>query len=335
MALLNFNAQGVPHDIGFETIPKGWYNAAIDQSEIKPTKDAATSGNSYLELRFSILDGQYQGRKVFVRLNIRNQNPTAQEIAYKALSAICHAAGIMQVQDSSELHGKPMKINVKIRKGDDQYEEQNDVINYKNINDQTVQVGAAGAGMPQMPQGMPQMPQGMGFPPGMNGAAGQPQFPGQPQAPQQPQFMPPQQPQFPGGFQPGMGMPPPTMQPPQQQPQQPMQPQQQQPQPPAYQQQAPAQQQAPQQPPPQQQQQLQPIRVMTQKANGATYEAFQGQGWNDQQMIEHGYMRLEQPQQPQANVVTPQMAGPQNPQPPVGPASPTQSLTPPWIPRQQ
>jgi hypothetical protein len=70
---------------------------------------------------------------------------------------------------------------------------------------------------------------------------------------------------------------------------------------------------------------------MTPKANGATYDAFQGQGWNDQQMIEHGYMRMEQPQMPQANVVTPAMAGPQPNQPPVGPACGTQSLTPPWL----
>lgn len=112
MASLNFDATQVAPDMGFEVLPAGWYDAMIDESEMKPTKDGS---GAYLQLRFSIMGGFANGQKVFQRLNLQNANQTAQDIAYKQLSAICHAIGVMQLQDSSQLHGQPMKIKLKIR----------------------------------------------------------------------------------------------------------------------------------------------------------------------------------------------------------------------------
>lgn len=36
----------------------------------------------------------------------------------------------------------------------------------------------------------------------------------------------------------------------------------------------------------------QPVKRMTPKANGATYEQFIASGWNDQQLIQHGYLEI-------------------------------------------
>lgn len=133
MAQLNFDATQHTPDTGFETIPAGWYNAMIDESELKPTRDGS---GAYLQVRFNVMDGQYAGRKVFTRLNIRNMNPTAQEIAFKQLSAIAHAVGVLQVQDSAQLHGAPLKIKVKVRKDTTgQYEDSNEISAFKNINE--------------------------------------------------------------------------------------------------------------------------------------------------------------------------------------------------------
>ena len=35
-----------------------------------------------------------------------------------------------------------------------------------------------------------------------------------------------------------------------------------------------------------------PVKTMTAKANGATYEAFIANGWTDDKMVEGGYMEL-------------------------------------------
>lgn len=133
MATLNFDASKVAPQEAFEVIPAGWYNAMIDESDIKPTKDGV---GRYLELRFSVLDGQYAGRKLFQRLNIVNANPTAQEIAYKQLSAIAHAVGILQVPDSTVLHNRPLKIKLKIRPAAGEYEASNEINGWENVNKQ-------------------------------------------------------------------------------------------------------------------------------------------------------------------------------------------------------
>lgn len=183
MASLNFDATTVQPDTGFELLPAGWYNAMIDESAINPTKDGV---GAYLQLRFSVIDGQYQGRKVFARLNIRNANQTAQEIAYKQLSAIAHSVGVLQVQDSSQLHGIPLKIRVRIRKDPSgQYEDQNEINGYKNINEavqgQAAAFAPAAPAMPAAPAGFaPVAPQPA---PAMPQAAPQPAF-AQPAAPQ-------------------------------------------------------------------------------------------------------------------------------------------------------
>lgn len=179
MAQLNFDATKVAPDLGFETVPAGWYNAMIDESEMKPTKDGS---GAYLQTRFNIIDGQYANRKIYMRLNLRNTNPVAQEIACKQLAAIAHAVGVLHVQDSSQLHGLPMKIKVKLRKDTSgQYEDSNEISSIKNINEQVdmgSQAAAPAGGFGGAPAG--------GMPPGF-GAPQQPPVP-QPQQPwQQPQ----------------------------------------------------------------------------------------------------------------------------------------------------
>lgn len=118
----------MPEEIHFpdEGIPPGWYKAAIFRSEMKPTYSGT---GSYLELVFVILEGEHRGALLVERLNLRNTNPVAQEIAYRQLSAIAHAVGIMAVQDSSQLHYLPLFIKVKVRKDSGE----NAIVNYRSV----------------------------------------------------------------------------------------------------------------------------------------------------------------------------------------------------------
>jgi len=167
MATLNFNAAQVPTDFGTQDcVPAGWYNVMVDETEMKPTKDGS---GAYLQVRFTVLDGQYVNRKVFTRMNLQNSNPTAQEIAYKQLSALCHAVNVLQLQDSVQLHGLPLKVKVKVRKDSTgQYEDQNEVTAYKNINEHVDMQAApaavstgfgAATPVPAVPQGFAPQPQ--------------------------------------------------------------------------------------------------------------------------------------------------------------------------------
>lgn len=114
--LAGFDANQVPPDEGMEAVPSGKYPAAIVESEMTPTKD---SKGAYLKLVFEILSGDYKGRKVWARLNLKNKSETAVKIARGQLSAICHAVGVMTPQDSVDLHNIPLVITVKCVKGQD------------------------------------------------------------------------------------------------------------------------------------------------------------------------------------------------------------------------
>lgn len=128
MALLNFNASTVEPSQSFDILPEGWYSVTIVKSEMKPTKDGK---GSYLQLNLAVADGPHAKRVVFDRLNLNNANEQAKNIAYQTLSSICHATGVIQLQDSSQLHGILMQAKLKVRK-DEKYGESNEVVGYKS-----------------------------------------------------------------------------------------------------------------------------------------------------------------------------------------------------------
>ena len=130
MANLNgFNANEVEPSASFEPIPAGKYLAAITKSEMKPTKNGS---GSYLELTFVVLDGEYKGRVLWARLNLNNANATTVKIAKAELSALCRAVGVMQPNDSCELHNVPLWITVKCRKRDDRDEWSNEIKGFES-----------------------------------------------------------------------------------------------------------------------------------------------------------------------------------------------------------
>ena len=148
MAQLNFDASQVAPSEALEAIPAGWYNAQMTASEMKPTVDGT---GAYLQAEFTVLSGDYAGRKLFDRINLQNKNPVAVEIGYKTLSAICHAVGVIQVQDSQQLHGRPLQLKVSLRAagpGADgkHYEASNEVKGYKGMDGAGVPMAGAPAG---------------------------------------------------------------------------------------------------------------------------------------------------------------------------------------------
>lgn len=128
MANLNgFNATEIEPTTSFEPLPAGKYVAAITESEMKPTKSGS---GSYLQMTFTILEGEYKNRVLWARLNLNNPNATAVKIARSELSAICHAVGVMQPRDSVDLHNLPLVITVKLKKRDDTGELTNEIKGY-------------------------------------------------------------------------------------------------------------------------------------------------------------------------------------------------------------
>lgn len=129
MANLNmaFDANSVePGRSDFEPIPPGEYLAQIVESDVVTPKSGK---GMMLKLRFDILDGAYANRVIFCQINYQHENPTAQLIGQQLLKSICDAIGFEgALEDSSDLHFRPMKIVVKVRQDKTgQYGPQNEV----------------------------------------------------------------------------------------------------------------------------------------------------------------------------------------------------------------
>jgi hypothetical protein len=131
-----FDATGVEPNAPLEALPPGDYKVQILQSEIRVTK-AGTGQILWLDME--VLEGPLKGRHVYDQLNLINPNPTAEEIAQRTLSAICHAVGKLQVADSEELHFQPLLVRVAVKPNG-----YNEVKGYKPVK----QAAAAGASAP-------------------------------------------------------------------------------------------------------------------------------------------------------------------------------------------
>lgn len=120
----NFDANKVEPTTAFDPIPAGKYLAMITASEMKPNK--ASTGR-FLELCFTIIEGDFKNRQLWARLNLENPNELAMKIAQAELSALCRAVGVLTPGDSVELHNLPLVIRVRCKKRKDTDEIANEI----------------------------------------------------------------------------------------------------------------------------------------------------------------------------------------------------------------
>lgn len=142
-----FNSADVEPNTGvYEPMPTGWYPAEIESDEEKATKAnlAAKENTSlpscddcYINMIFTLVGDKFAGRKVFKMLNLQNKSQEAMEIAYRDLSAICHATGKVAINNTGELHKIPMMIHLKMvpavlnKDNSVKYEAKNEVNGFK------------------------------------------------------------------------------------------------------------------------------------------------------------------------------------------------------------
>ena len=131
MAFLNetFNVNDLPQNErgSFDPLPEGWYTVKVSGAELKDTKSGT---GQYISVRYDVLGPTHQGRVVFGMLNIRNQNPKAEEIGRQQLGELMRAIGLTSVTDTDQLIGGTLSIKLAIRQQEG-YEPSNDVKAYK------------------------------------------------------------------------------------------------------------------------------------------------------------------------------------------------------------
>ena len=83
----------------------GQHTIVIENSAIRGAK--SNPANQFLELELKIVEGPDKGRVIYDNLHLSNTNSRAVEIGKSRLSSICHAVGVLQFEDTLQLHGRP------------------------------------------------------------------------------------------------------------------------------------------------------------------------------------------------------------------------------------
>ena len=115
MAQLKFNAAEVD-TTSRDAIPSGTYEAVVTDSETRATKSGTGIG---INLTFEILsEGPAKGRKVFAWINYENASAKAQQIGREELASLCKAVGVVELDDTVQLHNLPLLITVGLDRND-------------------------------------------------------------------------------------------------------------------------------------------------------------------------------------------------------------------------
>lgn len=134
MAQLGFNAGDYDPTDEFEPLPPGEYLTMVTEASLENTK----TGGRMVKLTYTIMEGQYESRKLWSQHNIENRSPRAEEIGRKELSRIAHAIGQPMISDTDQLLNQVVRIRVVI-KNDPGYGPKNEVKKWINVGGQPVQ----------------------------------------------------------------------------------------------------------------------------------------------------------------------------------------------------
>jgi hypothetical protein len=114
--LRGFDANKVEPRTVRDPVPAGKYLAVLSNSEMKANKSGT---GQFLELDFTITEGEQKDRHVFDRLNLLHPNDLTVRLAQGSLSSLCRAVGVLTPNDSVELHNLPLRIHVKCKRRKD------------------------------------------------------------------------------------------------------------------------------------------------------------------------------------------------------------------------
>lgn len=91
-------------------LPAGKYHVEIVGSQVHADEDRVK-----LSLRAVVLDGEHEGRKMFLDFFLRHPKDTVRKISIQQFKMVCKACGFTDVpSDSSELHGSCITVTTSL-----------------------------------------------------------------------------------------------------------------------------------------------------------------------------------------------------------------------------
>lgn len=114
-------------EVSFEPMPAGVYNVAVTSVEEKETKN----GDKRLAMTFTVLDGEYVGRKIFEGYMLTGSEKAVQ-IARGQLKSLLKVAGKdFNLKGPEDFLGIEVAASVKIQAAKDGYDARNSISSFK------------------------------------------------------------------------------------------------------------------------------------------------------------------------------------------------------------
>lgn len=109
----NYNIEELPEAKDYSPLPAGDYIVSIESAELRETRDGT---GHYLAMELLILkDKNYEGRKIWDNLNLKNRSEVAERIALSRLREYMAALGLTSLQDPEQLVSGVVIVRTKIK----------------------------------------------------------------------------------------------------------------------------------------------------------------------------------------------------------------------------
>ena len=111
----------------FEPIPAGVYPLEVSNCELKQSR----AGNPMIACSFTVTEGQYVNRKIFMNYNVGHPSEKPRLIAQQQFARLCLAAGFQAIQDDTQLIGARVMGRVGVRPPANGYDASNTIFDFQ------------------------------------------------------------------------------------------------------------------------------------------------------------------------------------------------------------
>lgn len=123
-----FDMQAAAQGSGsFEPIPAGVYPLEVSNCELKSSR----AGNAMIACSFTVTEGEYVNRKIFMNYNVGHPSEKPRLIAQQQFSRLCLAAGLQSIQDDTQLIGARIMGKVGVRPPANGYDASNTIFDFQ------------------------------------------------------------------------------------------------------------------------------------------------------------------------------------------------------------
>lgn len=107
----SYNPDAEPSS-GYTPLPAGEYQMEIVESDYVPT---AKGTGMILKCKAQIVGGEYEGRPFYINYDLEHRARTKQERGQRDFAGLRRATGVLNPEDSEELHFKTFGVKIGVR----------------------------------------------------------------------------------------------------------------------------------------------------------------------------------------------------------------------------